>query len=468
MPKKNVKADVRVNHDLLARGKVVGVRGQVAEVEITSEIHPTLREVLVCPTDSEVKLEVCYQSDNIITCVILSDDVKIYRGMEVAGTGDSLHFPVGDKLLGRVVNLFGEAQDGMEAIKKETDWPIYRTENTVVTASGDYELLETGIKAIDFLTPFLKGGKIGFVGGAGVGKTVLLAELMHNITIKQSGVAIFAGVGERIREGQELYQRLRESGVMDKTLLVLGQMNESAAVRSRVAMAAVTAAEYFRDRGENVLFFLDNMFRFVQAGNEVATLLGTLLSEQAYQATLQSEIGLIEDRLVSNSKGAITSVQTVYVPSDDVSDPGVNAVVSFLDTAVVLSRGTAQMGLYPPIDISVSTSTAISRGLISDRHKDILMAFRQLLDKFEKLSRVVAIVGESELSASDRLMYIRTRKIINYLTQPFFATEIQTGKPGVYVDRETTINDIADILSGTVDNFPPEKLLYIGTLKDLK
>lgn len=453
------------------QGKISSVRSQVATVEITSDERPSLYEILVSPENGGadgIKLEVFYQSENIAMCVTLSDPTKIFRGMPVVGTGQALQIGAGPALLGRVINLFGAPQDGNNAIETPEQISIYLRNQASKAVKNNYELMETGIKAVDFLTPFIRGGKIGFIGGAGVGKTILLTELMHNVTIRNKGVAVFAGVGERTREGQELFQRLKETNVMERTILILGQMNENAAIRFRVALAATTLAEYFRDQGNEVMFFIDNMFRFVQAGNEVANLLGTLPSEQAYQATLQSEVSLLENRLVSSDKGVITSIQTIYVPADDVTDPGVNAVLSYLDAAVVLSRSAAQQGLYPPIDIGPSTSTAVSRNLISPRHKDMLTAFRQLMERYERLSRVVAIVGEGELSSADRLMFNRTKKIINYLTQPFFSTEIHTGRKGVYVDRDTTINDIADILSGSVDQYPPEKLLFIGSLKELK
>jgi F-type H+-transporting ATPase subunit beta len=448
-------------------GKIVMVRGQVATVVITSKEKPRVSEILQVVNDPTIKLEVYYQNEDQAVGVILTQSRKLFRGMMMESVGDVFQIGVGSQYLGRVINLFGEVQDGGNPIKPSQTKSIYQLKQPLTAIKSGLELMETGIKAIDFLTPFLRGGKIGFIGGAGVGKTILLTELMHNVTLRSKGVAVFAGVGERTREGQELFSRMKETGAMDKMVLILGQMNENAAIRYRVALAGVTMAEHFRDEGQEVMFFIDNMFRFVQAGNEMSTLLGTLPSEQAYQATLQSEISALQDRLVSNQKGTITSVQTIYVPADDVTDPGVNAVIGFLDTAVVLSRSSAQIGLYPPIDISPSTSTAISRNLISPRHKDMLTVFRQLLDKYEKMSRVVAIVGESELSAADRLMFLRTKKIINYLTQPFFSTELHTGKKGVYVERDTTINDIADILSGSVDHIPAEKLLFIGSLKEV-
>ena len=330
------------------------------------------------------------------------------------------------------------------------------------------EILETGIKAIDFLTPFLKGGKIGFIGGAGVGKTILLTELIHNISARLEGVSIFSGIGERIREAQELKQRLLESNVINNTILVIGQMNESAVVRFRVGFAGATIAEYFRDvEKKDVLFFVDNMFRFVQAGNEVSTIIGTLPSEQAYQATLQSEVGAFEDRLVSTDNGSLTSVQTVYVPSDELTDAGVNTIMSFLDAAVVLSRSVAQMGFYPPVDISQSSSSAISKELLGEEHYSVLTRFQKLYVRFQELSHIVAIVGEAELSQNDRAIYNRVKKVINYLTQPFFSTESQTGKKGVYVDKATTVSDIKNILTGGTDAFPPDKFLFLGAIKDM-
>jgi F-type H+-transporting ATPase subunit beta len=346
---------------------------------------------------------------------------------------------------------------------------IYSTAPPLNTVKGNFEILETGIKAIDFLTPFKKGGKIGFIGGAGVGKTILMTELIHNITSAHKGVAIFAGVGERIREGQELYQRMVESKAIEKTVMILGQMDENAAARFRVALTAATVAEYFRDQEKKeVLFFIDNMFRFVQAGNEVSTLLNTIPSEQAYQASMQTEVGSLEDRLVSTENGSITSIQTVYVPSDEVTDAGVTTIMSFLDTAVILSRSVAQLGIYPPLDIYQSSSSTLSKTLIGEEHFNTLTIFQDFLDRYNKLSHIVAIVGESELSVADRLLFNRVKKIINYLTQPFFVTEMNTGRKGVYVPRQTTISDIQQILAGNLDQVDPEKFLYIGSLKDMK
>lgn len=449
-------------------GKIKSVKGQIAEVQIESAELPTMLEILTCPEDEEVRLEVFYQSEDISSCLILSSHSKLYRGMLLIGTGSELRIPASDALLGKVINLFGEIQDGSK-LTSPSHFSIYSKAPPLNTLKGGFEILESGIKALDFLTPFMKGGRIGFIGGAGVGKTILMTELIHNITAKNHGVSVFAGVGERIREGQELYQRLVESKVMEKTVMVLGQMNENAAIRFRIALAAVAVAEYFRDeQKKDVLFFIDNMFRFVQAGNEVSTLLSTIPSEQAYQATMQSEVGSLEDRLVSTENGSITSIQTVYVPSDEITDAGVNTVISFLDAAVVLSRSIAQMGIYPPIDITQSSSSTLSKKLIGEEHFIVLTRFQELLERYNKLSHIVSIVGESELATADRLLFDRIKKVINYLTQPFFVTEAHTGRKGVYVSKDNTVNDIKVILMGKLDNVPAEKLLYIGSLADIK
>ena len=450
-------------------GVIISVKGQIAEVQIDSDEKPILYEVLTAEKDPDVKLEVFSQSQYSVACLILSNTTKLYRSMTIISTGKDLRIPVNQEILGRVVDLFGQPLDGGKTIVSASKPSIYSKTPPLNTLKSNYQVMETGIKIIDFLTPFLKGGKIGFIGGAGVGKTILITELLHNITLKHQGVSVFAGVGERIREGQELFQRLTESKVLPQTTIVLGQMNENAAIRFRVALAATTIAEYFRDfMKKDVLFFVDNMYRFVQAGNEVSTLLGTIPSEQAYQATLQSEISTLEDRLISTENGSITSIQTVYVPADELSDPGVNSIMSFLETAVVLSRSIAQLGLYPPVDLSQSSSSATTKYLIGADHFEVLTRFQQLLERYNKLSHIVAIVGESELGPDDQILFSRVRKVINYLTQPFYVTEAQTGRKGTYVPRPTTIGDIKNILSGKLDEIPNEKLMYIGALSDIK
>lgn len=453
----------------LSFGKILSAKGQIVQVEIQSEQLPSLYEILTSPQDPDIRLEVFSQVENTSSCLSLSKSTKTYRTMPITGTGSQLKVPVGQQVLGRVINLFGEPQDGGKAIPPGSAASIYSKTPPLSTVKGTFQILETGIKAIDFLTPFVKGGKIGFIGGAGVGKTILMTELIHNITVLHPGVSVFAGVGERIREGQELYERLVSSKVMPNTVMVLGQMNENAAIRFRVALAAATITEYFRDsEKKDVLFFIDNMFRFVQAGNEISTLLGTTPSEQAYQATMQTEVSNLEDRLISTENAAVTSVQTIYVPSDELTDAGVNTIMTFLDTAVVLSRSVAQMGLYPPLDISQSSSSTLSKNLIGEEHFQVLTNFQESLDRYNKLSHIVAIVGQSELSPADQILFDRIKKVINYLTQPFFVTETHTGRKGVYVPKQTTVSDISTILSGRLDQTPAEKLLYIGALKDIK
>lgn len=457
-----------------AKGIITSVNGQIATIEIDGDVFPELFEILAAPSDPSVILEVFSQSELSIFVQILSNPDKLFRGMQVVGTGSDLRIPVGLAVLGRVIDLFGTPKDSGKAIATDKKNSIYSKAPSLNIVQSTYQVLETGIKAIDFLTPIQKGGKVGFIGGAGVGKTILLTELMHNITLKREEqtkpvYSVFAGVGERIREGQELVQRLQESGVLPKTILVLGQMNENAAIRFRVALAAAAQAEYFRDEMKSdVLFFIDNMFRYVQAGAEVATLLGTIPSEQAYQATLQTEVATLEDRLIPTGNGAITSFQNVYVPADEISDAGVVAVMSLLDNAIVLSRSVAQKGIYPPIDLFQSSSSTASKSFLGEVHFKALTEFQKILENYNKLSHIVAIVGEEELSPENRILYNRTKKIINYLTQPFFMTEKQTGKKGVYVSRETTVKDIAIILSGSLDNIPAEKFMYIGSMADAK
>lgn len=466
MPRSSTSA-LRLNQEIT--GAVRSVNGQIAEVEFETDQLPSIYEILTCREDPEVILEVYSQSRAQVSCLILSNPTKLHRGMPVVGTGSDLKVPVDQAVLGRVINLFGAPQDNGPDLSHLYKMSIYSKPVSLNTLQSSFNILETGIKVIDFLTPFLKGGKVGFIGGAGVGKTILITELLHNITLQHQGVSVFAGVGERIREGQELYQRLFESKALPRTSIVLGQMNENAAVRFRVALAAITIAEYYRDNlKQDVLFFIDNMFRFVQAGNEVSTLLGTTPSEQAYQATLQTEISTLEDRLISTQNGTITSIQTVYVPSDELSDPGVNAIMSFLDTAVVLSRNVAQKGIYPPVDISQSASSALSPSIVGHEHFEVLTEFQRLLDRYNRLSHIVAIVGESELSTEDQILFSRTKKVINYFTQSFFVTELQTGRKGVYVPTETTVTDIKTILSGKLDSTEAERLMYIGSLQDAK
>jgi len=452
-------------------GRVRGVRGQIVEIAYDdTEILPKFFEILTSPENEKVRLEVyAYAPQNVLHCLSLTQRSWIRRNMPIVSTGQPIVVPVGSEILGRVMNLFGEPQDNESGFSGAEKIPIYgQTANfgNVVTSE---ELLETGIKMIDLFTPFIKGGKIGLVGGAGVGKTVIMTELLRNITYKHKGVAIFAGIGERIREGHELIKSLESAKVLDRVALIFGQMNENAIIRFRVAWAASTIAEYFRDQEhKDVLFFADNVYRFIQAGSEVSAVLGAIPSELGYQATLETEISNFENRLVSTANGSITSVQTVYVPSDELSDVGVAAIISHLDGVVILSRSIASRGHYPPIDPLLSSSSTLNKRIVGEVHYNTATYALEMLHAHERLARIVAIVGEAELSPYDQVTYQRARKLLNYLTQPFYTVEAQSGKKGTVVGRQNTIADVGAILSGKLDNVPAETLMYLGSLDEAK
>lgn len=469
----NKPTNTNINNvpDTSNEGVILSIDNQVVEVEFEGNELPKLNDILISQEDKEVKLEVYgFNTMNTIYCLSLTEVDKLYRGMTLHNTGKSIQVPVGDALLGRLINLFGQPQDGKGEVKTETFRDIYSTPPPHNVLQTSAELLETGIKPIDFFTPFLKGGRAGLIGGAGVGKTVLITELVHNITqYSANEVAVFAGVGERIREGHELYQELTKSKVIESTAMVFGQMNENSAVRFRVGYVATAIAEHFRDvEKKNVLFFIDNMYRFVQAGNELSTVLRTLPSEEGYQATLHTEVASFQERLVSTVNASVTMIQAIYAPSDEVEDPGVYTITSYLDSAVVLSRNVAQLGLYPPIDLTRSYSSLASKTYLGEDHYNTLLEAQALLSEHEKLKRIVAIIGESELSKNDRTNYHRAEKLINYMTQPMFVVESQTRRPGVYVKRSETVHDVRAILDGKVDTVDTEKLKYIGSLSSLK
>lgn len=450
-------------------GRVKDVIGQVVNVELESDHLPQIAEILTSDKDISIHLEVYSYDKTTISCLSLTDNIKIYRNMSIFSTNGPLKIPVGKSTLGRVLNVFGEEEDGKGPIQSSLKMPIYAKAPLFNTLVHSPQVLETGIKVIDFVSPFIKGGKIGFIGGAGVGKTVLITELIHNITQSHKGVAVFAGVGERAREGHELYLTLEESKTLANISLVFGQMGENSAIRFRIVSAAATIGEYFRDEEKSdVLFFIDNIYRFVQAGNEVSTVLGNIPSDQGYQSTLQAELGNIQERLVSTTNGSITSIQTVYVPADDLADAAVSSIMSYFDSIITLSRSVAQLGLYPAVDLAQSFSSILtSPALIGQDHYQLITSFQQVLNRFNELERIVAILGENELSAEDQIIYRRAKKLINYMTQPLFVTSSQTGKPGKYVPRQTTIKDVKLILSGAIDNIDADRLLYIGSLEDI-
>lgn len=450
-------------------GRIRVVRGQIVEIAYEKqESLPKFFDVLTSPENPEIRLEVyAYEPGNQLACLSLTKTGLLRRDMPIVSTCSPLRIPVGPEILGRVFNLFGTPVDNKGEIVPTKSLPIYAEKGAGTKGVTTTELLETGIKAIDFFTPFIKGGKFGFVGGAGVGKTVLQTELLRNITFKMEGLAIFAGIGERIREGHELMKSLEESKVISRVALLFGQMNENAAVRFRISAAAATIAESFRDRDKkDVLFFADNVYRLVQAGAEVSAVLGSIPSELGYQATLATEIANFENRLITTDTAAITSCQTVYVPADELSDVGVAAILSQLDGQIILSRVIASRGYYPPIDSLVSSSSTLDRKIVGDHHYEVATKALEVLHENQRLSRIVAIVGEAELSPHDQLIYQRARKLTNYMTQPFYTTEAQTGKKGVTVSRETTVSDVEKIISGKVDTVAADKFMYIGSLAD--
>jgi F-type H+-transporting ATPase subunit beta len=452
-------------------GTIRAARGQIVEVERSGAYQPQARELLLSPDIPELALETySYGTRHSLQCLLLSSRNAVVRRARVVGSGGGIRVPVGRAVLGRVVNLFGEPQDGLGAFPADIERrsiyePRQLTLESHLSFSGE-DLHETGIKVIDFFTPFLRGARVGLIGGAGIGKTVLMTELLRAITKGHRGVAVFAGIGERIREGHELWRSLERAGTLASTVLVVGQMNEHAAVRFRIGSAAATVAEYFRDELEtDVLFFVDNIFRFAQAGSEVATQLEEIPSEFGYQATLASEIAHFEGRLASTPRAALTSVQTVYVPADELGDPGVRAVLPHLDATVVLSRASAQRGLYPPVDLLRSASTILSREILGEPHYRAAIGALEILSRHERLARIAAIVGEAELSEDDRRAYNRADKLIAYMTQPLYTTEIFSGKQGVSVPLGSVVNDVTALLSGRFDDVPAERMRYIGDMR---
>lgn len=450
-------------------GRIAAIRGQIVEVAYDDDkVIPNVSEILTSPENKEVRLEVYkYGEGNILFCLLLGRKSNIRRNMPIVSTGKPLTIPVGQQVLGRVMNLFGEPQDNKGEVPRSTELPIFPLADGNKKVPIHQEILETGIKVLDFFIPFVKGSKIGFVGGAGVGKTVLMTELMRNITFKHDGMSVFAGVGERIREGHELWKSLEESKVLSRAAMVFGQMNENSVIRYRVIAAAATIAEHFRDtEKKDILLFADNVYRYVQAGAEVAALLGTIPSELGYQATLESDVAKIENRLVSTEFGSITSCQTVYVPSDELSDAGVATILSRLDGVIILSRAIASRGFYPCVDPLLSASKTLHPDIVGQEHYEVATQAREVLNQHKSLSRIVAIVGESELSAYNQLVYHRAKKLLNYLTQPFKTAESQTGRKGAEVPRETTIVDIKRIISGDVDQVDDQKFFNIGSIQE--
>lgn len=454
----------------MTKGKIIRIRGHIVDVEFTND-PPAIHDMLILEHDPNVQMEVYASSSHAsFYCFSFSQTNKLYRGATVINTQDSLRIPAGELVLGRVIDIFGRAEDNGPPIPTDNSIPIFRKNTPFENVIVPDKVLETGIKALDFFSPILKGGKVGIFGGAGVGKTILLTEIIHNVVglNKEENVSVFAGVGERAREGQELHESLKESGVLPSVALIFGQMGQNPAVRFRTATAGVAISEHFRDNlGKNVLFFIDNVFRFAQAGNELSTLMNTIPSEGGYQATMESEMSNFHERLVSTEKGSITSIEAIYVPSDDLTDYAVQAIFPYLDSNIVLSRNIYQEGRFPAVNLLAATSSALNIEIVGEKHYLTLIRAQNLLKRSVSLERIVSLVGESELSPDDQVIYKRSKIIKNYMTQNFFVTEIQTGKKGVRVPVATTVNDVKRILDGFFDDYPPDTFLFIGELKDL-
>ena len=452
------------------KGKIVQVSGPVVDVEFLEGKLPKLRDALEVVVDGDTQIMEVSQllGNRRVTCIILSQSEGLFRGMEVTATGHGITVPVGDKTIGRMFNVLGKPIDGGEEVSADEEhWEIHRKAPSYAEQSVNAEILETGIKVVDLLEPYQKGGKIGLFGGAGVGKTVLIQELIHNVAMEHGGYSIFTGVGERSREGNDLWNEMKESGTIDKTAMVFGQMNESPGVRMRVALTGLTMAEYFRDvQHRDVLLFIDNIFRFVQAGSEVSTLLGRMPSAVGYQPTLAQEMGQLQERITSTSSGSVTSVQAVYVPADDLTDPAPATTFTHLDATTVLSRKIAEQGIYPAVDPLASTSRILEPDIVGQEHYDVARQVQEYLQKYNELQDIIAILGMDELSDQDKAVVNRARKIIRFLSQPMFVAEKFTGMAGVYVPVKETVRGFKEILSGKYDDVPEAAFYNVGTIED--
>ena len=446
--------------------------GPVVDVEFDSrEDLPFIKDALEVDNGGKrCVMEVAqHVGNNVARCIMLASSDGLYKGMEVTATGEGIKVPVGEQTLGRLFNVLGETIDDKEKIPEDSEhWVIHRKAPSFEDQSPAVEVLETGIKVIDLLTPYAKGGKIGLFGGAGVGKTVLIQELIHNIATEHGGYSIFTGVGERSREGNDLWTEMSESGVLNKTALVFGQMNEPPGARMRVAETGLTMAEYFRDEEhQNVLLFIDNIFRFVQAGSEVSALLGRMPSAVGYQPTLANEMGALQERIASTKNGSVTSVQAVYVPADDLTDPAPATTFSHLDATTVLSRKIVEQGIYPAVDPLESTSRILEADVVGEEHYQVARRVQEILQKYKELQDIIAILGMEELSEEDKLTVSRARKIQRFLSQPFFVAETFTGTPGKYVPLSETIRGFKAIIDGEMDEYPENAFFNVGTIDEV-
>ena len=452
------------------KGKIIQVMGPVVDVQFTEDTIPEIKDALTVENDGKtLVMEVAQHLGNDqVRCIMLASSDGLYRDMEVTATGSGIKVPVGEKTLGRLFNPLGETIDGGENLDNEQHWEIHRDPPSFEDQSPVVEILETCIKAIDLLAPYAKGGKIGLFGGAGVGKTVLIQELIRNIATEHGGYSIFTGVGERSREGNDLWTEMTESGVIEKTALVFGQMNEPPGARMRVAETGLTMAEYFRDEmNQNVLLFIDNIFRFTQAGSEVSALLGRMPSAVGYQPTLATEMGELQERIASTKNGSVTSVQAVYVPADDLTDPAPATTFAHLDATTVLSRKIVEQGIYPAIDPLESTSRILEPDVVGEEHYETARKVQEILQKYKELQDIIGILGMEELSDEDKVTVYRARKIQRFLSQPFHVAETFTGVPGKYVPLKDTIRSFKAIIDGEMDEYPEAAFFNVGNLEDV-
>ncbi len=456
----------------MKHGIVTEISGPVVDVRFAEGELPSINEALTLTAEGRTyTMEVeQHLTGDTVRCIMMSGSDGLSRGLEVEALGHGIQVPVGEVTLGRMFDVLGRPIDGKGEVSQDAErWNIHRRPPSFDQQQPAAEILETGIKVIDLLEPYAKGGKIGLFGGAGVGKTVLIQELIHNVAMEHGGYSIFTGVGERSREGNDLWREMQESGVSDKTALVFGQMNESPGVRMRVALSGLTMAEYFRDtEHKDVLLFIDNIFRFVQAGSEVSTLLGRMPSAVGYQPTLANEMGSLQERITSTKSGSVTSVQAVYVPADDLTDPAPATTFSHLDATTVLSRKISEQGIYPAVDPLASTSRILEADIVGEEHYSIARRVQETLQKYQELQDIIAILGMEELSDEDKKTVARARRIQRFLSQPMFVAEKFTGTPGAYVPLSETLRGFKEILSGSMDEYPEAAFFNAGTIDDVK
>jgi F-type H+-transporting ATPase subunit beta len=452
-----------------SKGKVVQVIGPVVDIKFDSENLPSIYNAIEIKTSHGEPLVVEVEQhigDDIVRTIAMDSTEGLKRGLEAVDTGKPISVPVGRECLGRLFNVLGKAIDGGEPVQAQTYYPIHRSAPSFEEQSVSPEMFETGIKVIDLIAPYQKGGKIGLFGGAGVGKTVLIQELINNIAKQHGGISVFTGVGERTREGNDLYFEMKESGVINKTALVFGQMNEPPGARMRVALTGLTMAEYYRDQGQDVLLFIDNIFRFTQAGSEVSALLGRIPSAVGYQPTLATEMGALQERITSTKHGSITSVQAVYVPADDLTDPAPATTFAHLDATTVLSRAIVELGIYPAVDPLDSTSRILDPRIIGEEHYKVANEVKHILERYKELQDIIAILGIDELSDEDKLVVSRARKVQRFLSQPFTVGEQFTGIPGKFVSVKETVRGFSEILEGKHDSLPEAAFLFVGSIEE--